>query len=172
MIFLLAFALVQQTQPQTLLPPSPVARLVVTPAAPVMHAGDTLRLTAQALDAEGRVVPNAVVRFRAAGGGFEAEVDSLGLVTSGATGTIPVAVVATLPGARPKVELVTVRMVAGPAASIVPSTARVRLAPGQRYRIDARVYSRIGDERTGERVGWSSGAPNVAAIDADGMITA
>ncbi|MGH7696477.1 MAG: Ig-like domain-containing protein, partial [Gemmatimonadaceae bacterium] len=164
---------VQQTQPtQPALPASPVARLVVTPANPVINAGDTLRLSAQALDADGKPVPNAVVRFRAAGGGFEAEVDSLGLVASGATGSVPVAVVATVSGARPKVEMVTVRMVAGPAARVVPSLNEVRLATGQRFRLDARIYSRTGDERTGERVTWTSAEPNVARVDADGMVVA
>jgi hypothetical protein len=162
----------QNPQQATSLPASPVARIAVTPANPVISAGDTLRLMAQALDADGKPVPNAVVRFRAAGGGFEAEVDSLGLVSSGATGTIPVAVVAMMPGVRPKVEMVNIRMVAGPPARVTPSVASVRLAPGQRYRLDARVYSRTGDERSGERVTWSSATPNVATIDADGMVTA
>ena len=171
MLLLFAVAALQQSQAPSL-PPSPVARLVVAPANPVMHAGDTLRLRAQALDAEGRPVPNAVIRFRGAGGVFEAEVDSLGLVVSGATGTIPVAVSATVPGARPKVEIVRVRMVPGPAAKLVPATARVRLAPGQRYRLDARAFSGNGDELSAQRVAWSSAAPNVASVDTDGMVTA
>ena len=50
---------------------SPVARIAVTPANPVVNAGDTLRLTAQALDANGQPVPGAVVRFRAQGGRLE-----------------------------------------------------------------------------------------------------
>jgi len=172
MIGLFLLFSLQPPQQAASLPASPVARIVVTPANPVISAGDTLRLTAQALDADGKPVPNAVVRFRAAGGGFEAAVDSLGLVSSGATGTIPVAVVAMMPGVRPKVEMVNVRMVAGPPARLAPSAASVRLAPGQRYRLDARVYSRTGDERSGERVTWSSTTPNVATIDADGMVTA
>ncbi len=171
MIALLLLFALQQTQPtQASLLPSPVARLVITPANPVMQSGDTLRLTAQALDAAGQPVPNAVVRFRAAGGGFEADVDSLGLVASGATGTVAVAVVAVVAGTRPKIETVNVRMVAGPPARVVPSQARVRLAPGQRYRMDARVYSRTGDERSGERVAWTSAAPKLAQVDADGMV--
>ena len=95
---------------------SPVARITVTPVNPVVSAGDTLRLTAQALDAAGQPVAGAVVRFRAQGGRFEGTVDSLGFVESGATGTIPVAVVATVPGAAPKVSRVHVDMVPGPAA--------------------------------------------------------
>ncbi|MGZ8415217.1 MAG: hypothetical protein ACXW05_21010, partial [Gemmatirosa sp.] len=51
--------------------PSPVARIVVSPADPVVAAMDTLRLTARALDAQGNPVPNVRLRFQAAGGWFE-----------------------------------------------------------------------------------------------------
>ena len=43
-------------------------------------------------------------RFQAQGGRFEGTVDTLGLVESGATGTLPVVAVAIIPGARPKLE--------------------------------------------------------------------
>src|SRR5512132_4412772 len=118
---------------------SPVARIAVSPANPVVNAGDTLRLTAQALDAAGQPVPGAVVRFRAQGGRFEGTVDSLGFVESGATGTIPVAVVATVPGAAPKVSRVDVHMVPGPAAKLELSHTSARLALSQRIRVGAHV---------------------------------
>jgi hypothetical protein len=57
-----------QQQPVAQLPPSPIAKLVVTPAKPVMIAQDTLRLTAQALDAGGRPVDNVRYRFIGSGG--------------------------------------------------------------------------------------------------------
>jgi hypothetical protein len=148
-----------------------VARIVVTPAQPIMNAGDSLRLQAQALDASGRPVPGARVRFMAAGGRFEAEVDSLGLVRSGATGTIPVTIVALVPGARPKSQRVDVKMVAGPAASIVASHATVKLAMGQRLRLTGRAYSKTGDVRADDRVTWRAGGAAVR-VDQDGVVTA
>jgi hypothetical protein len=70
------------------LPPSPIAKLVVTPGKPVMSAQDTLQLSAQALDAGGRPVDNVRYRFVASRGArFEGSVDSTGLVRSGSTGT-------------------------------------------------------------------------------------
>src|SRR4029450_5726336 len=88
-------------------PPPPIAKLVVTPAKPVMIAQDTLRLTAQALDASGRPVENVRYRYIASGGArFEGRVDTTGLVRSGSTGTIPVTVVALVPGTRPVSALV------------------------------------------------------------------
>ncbi|MCC6316869.1 MAG: Ig-like domain-containing protein [Gemmatimonadaceae bacterium] len=148
-----------------------VARIVVSPSKPVVNAGDTLRLTAQALDASGRSIPGVRVRFQAQGARFEGDVDSLGLVTAGATGTLPVAVVALAPGARPKVERIEVRMVPGPAASITPSSASVRMAIGQRLRLGGEVFSRTGDPRPDERVSWRSSAPSIVRVDQDGMLT-
>ena len=122
-----------------------VARLVVTPAKPVMNAGDTLRLSAQAFDSAGRPVAGVRLRFQASGGQFEAEVDSTGLVRSGATGTIPVAVTAVVAGERPVVARVDVRIVPGPAARVEPSQTRLRLALGQEFRLTAKAFSISGD---------------------------
>ncbi|HEX4935762.1 MAG TPA: Ig-like domain-containing protein [Gemmatimonadaceae bacterium] len=148
-----------------------VARIVVSPAKPTMVAGDTLRLSAQALDAAGKPVPGVRIRFQAQGGRFEGTVDTLGLVESGATGTLPVVAVAIIPGARPKVERFEVRMVAGPAASITPSHALLKLALGQRLRLGGQVFSKTNDLRAGDRIAWASSAPNVARVDQDGMVT-
>jgi hypothetical protein len=151
-------------------PVTQVARIAVTPTPPVMVAGDTLRLHAQALDTNGRPVPGVRILFNSAGGFFEAAVDSTGLVTSGATGTIPVMVTAVLPGVRPTSQRVDVKMVAGPAASIVPSHTTVKLAPGQRLRLTGQVFSATGDLRGDDRVVWRSSAPTIVRVDADGMI--
>ena len=70
------------------LPPSPIAKLVVSPAKPTMTARDTLQLSAQALDASGRPVPDVRYRYIGSGGArFEGRVDTTGLVRSGSTGT-------------------------------------------------------------------------------------
>lgn len=87
-----------------------VARIVVSPANPTVVAGDTLRLSAQAFDASGKVLEGVRIRFQAQGGRFEGTVDSLGLVESGATGTLPVVAFALVPGVRPRVERFEVRM--------------------------------------------------------------
>src|SRR5690349_16134124 len=85
---LLATLQLPPQQPPADAPASPIARIVVTPATPVVQARDTIRLSAQALDAQGRPVPDATIRFVAAGGSFEGRVDADGLVRSGSTGTI------------------------------------------------------------------------------------
>src|SRR4051794_18349727 len=137
-IFAVAFLLQQPTQ-------SAIARIAVTPAAPTVVAGDTLRLRAQALDAAGRPVPGANIMFQPAGGAFEARVDSAGLVSSGAVGTLPVVISAFIPGGKPVIERVNVRMVPGPAARIDVSPNVQRMLAGQRLRLEASVFSRAGD---------------------------
>ncbi len=143
--------------------------IVVTPSALTVIAGDSLRLRAQLIDASGAVVPNATIMFRPAGAPFEATVDSTGLVRSGATGTLPVAAVAIVPGRAPVVHRFEVAMVPGPAARIEISPKPARLLPGQRLQLGAGVYSRTGDMRS-DRVQWTSSTPSVIRINAEGVV--
>jgi hypothetical protein len=145
-------------------------RLVVTPAIRTVVAGETLQLSAQLLDAKGAPVPNAKITFRLAGAPFEGNVDSTGLVSSGATGTLPVAAIALVTGEKPIVQRFEVTMVAGPAARIEVSPKPTRLLVGQRLHLDASVFSKAGDPRT-DRVQWSSSSPSVK-VGADGAVQA
>ncbi|MGQ0643562.1 MAG: LVIVD repeat-containing protein [Gemmatimonadaceae bacterium] len=147
-------------------------RIVVTPANPVVTAGDTLRLNAHVVDASGKTVDGMRVRFQQQGARFEAFVDSTGLVVGGVTGVVPVAMVAVVPGQRPIAQRVDVKIVPGPAAVVEPSPGTAKLAVGQRLRFGATVKSKTGDVRTGDAVTWKSSAPNVVRIDNDGMATA
>jgi hypothetical protein len=164
-------AVLQQPTPQQEGAASPIARVEVTPANPTVTAQDTLRLRARALDAAGRPVPNASFRFVAAGGRFEGAVDADGLVRSGSTGVLPVTVVATVPGARPVLERVEVRMVPGPAARVDVHAPVSRMVVGQRARVSGTAFSAAGDRRD-EQPRWGSSNPNVAAVTADGSVTA
>ncbi len=170
----LAFAALQvpTTDPQAGTAPSPIARVVVTPAKPVMTARDTLQLSAQALDASGRPVPNVRYRYIGSGGArFEGRVDSTGLVRSGSTGTIPVTVMAMVPGTRPVTHVVEVKMVAGPAARVDINAAPAKLVVGQQVVLTGTSYSAAGDQRE-DKLAWRSSAPNVARVSADGRLTA
>jgi hypothetical protein len=153
-------------------PNASAMRIVVAPANPVVTAGDTLRLNAHVVDATGKAVEGVRVRFQQQGARFEAFVDSAGLVVGGVTGTVPVAISAVVPGQRPIVQRVDVKIVPGPAARVEPSQTSAKLALGQRVRFGASVKSKDGDVRTGDVVTWKSSAPNVVRIDNDGMATA
>ncbi|MGQ0649789.1 MAG: Ig-like domain-containing protein [Gemmatimonadaceae bacterium] len=166
----LALALLAVAQPLAAQQPTG-PRLVVTPTNPRMAARDTLRLTAKLVDSAGQPVPNARIRFFTASTGFEGSVDSLGLVTSGAVGKIPVAVSALIPGTRPITTRVEVVMVPGPAATVTVSPRPTRMLAGQRLQFSANARSADGDSAT-ERITWRSSAPNVIRIDDRGLATA
>jgi hypothetical protein len=168
---LLVAALLQQAPQLQELPPSPIRSVVVTPAEPTVVAQDTLRLSAQAFDAAGAPIPGARIRFVAAGGRFEGIVDETGLVVSGATGTLPVSVIASVPGTAPFIQRVEVAMVPGPSARIELDRPIERLVVGQRVRMDGRTFSVHGDP-TQDRLAWRSSAPGVARVRADGTIEA
>ncbi len=154
------------------LAPSPIAKVAVAPGTRLtLTAGDSLRLRPQALDSAGKPVENVTFRFFSQGGRFEGSVDSTGLVQSGSTGTIAVAVVASVPNTRPVIERVEVKMVAGPAATIRVAPAVQKLVAGQRLRLVATPYSAGGDERA-DRVQWKSSAPAVARVSEDGVVSA
>ncbi|MEX0907761.1 MAG: Ig-like domain-containing protein [Gemmatimonadota bacterium] len=168
---ILMAALLQVPTQQAQLPPSPIARVVVSPAELTMTAQDTMRLTARALDASGAPVAGALIRFVGAGARFEGTVREDGLITSGATGTLPVTVVASVPGTEPVIERVEVKMVPGPASSIVIERAREKLIAGQNVHLGATSYSMHGDERD-DRISWRSSAPGVVRVSDTGLISA
>jgi hypothetical protein len=168
---LLALALIQVPQVPAQLPASPIARVVVIPAEPSVDAQDTLRLRAVAEDAQGNAIPGAIIRFVSAGGRFESMVAEDGLFTSGATGTVPVSVVATVPGTRPVVRTFEVAMVPAPADRVEFLRVVDTLLVGQRTIVEARSLSRHGDARQ-DRIAWLSSAPGVVRVDADGVMTA
>jgi hypothetical protein len=146
-------------------------RLVVTPAAPVVVAGDSLRLTAQLVDAAGQPVPNARITFQDAGSIYQGGIDSTGLVIAPSVGVLPVAVVAVLPGQRPVVRRMEVRVVAGRAARITVEPRVTRLLAGQRLRLETSAVSARNDPAT-DKLTFTSSAPNVVRVTEDGTLIA
>ena len=161
---------VQAPAPNTL-PASPVARILVKPTNRSVTAGDSVRLTAEALDASGRPIPNAIIRFVAAGGEGQAAIDSTGMLIASSIGKMPINVVALVAGARPKYEPVEIRIVPGPAVRVDVQTAVGKIVAGQQLRLAAIPFSKVND-RSHDVVKWTSSAPAIARIDADGMLTA
>jgi hypothetical protein len=146
-------------------------RLVVTPSTRTIVAGDSMRFSAQLLDAAGQGVPGARIVFRNAGGFFEGAVDSTGLLRAGSVGTMPITAIAILPGAKPVVERFEVAMVPGPAARVAVAPRPARLAVGQRVRLSATVFSK-SDDRRNDRVQWTSDKPAIVRVSSDGLVQA
>jgi hypothetical protein len=152
-------------------PPPQVGRLVVYPPDLTMVAGDTMRLHVEAYDQSGNRIENATFRFQPIGAYFEGSVDQNGLVTSGATGTLPVGMYVTVPGAQPMPVRLDVQMVAGPAVRVEITPPVARLAVGQRIKLDAESFSALGDRRS-DVIAWRSEAPEIASVDAQGRVRA
>ncbi|MEO6444744.1 MAG: Ig-like domain-containing protein [Gemmatimonadaceae bacterium] len=151
---------------------STIAKIVISPNTREVQAGDTVRFTAQALDAAGAPVPGARIRFNSIGG-EGGEIDTMGVLIAGSTGVLPVGVVALVPGQRPMVERFEVRLVPGPATRVSVSPRLTTLVVGQRIPLNARSFSKAGDERTKrDNITWTSGAPAAARVSADGIVTA
>jgi len=166
---LLATVVLQVQQPQQGLPPSPIQRIVITPSPATMVAQDTLRLRAQALDANGREVADVVFRYLPSSGArFEGTVTQDGLVRSGATGTLPVTVSATLPGVAPVIERIEVVMVPAAPGRIEIVQPVTRLLVGQQARLHAKVYSIHGEPRS-DAVVWRTNSAGATVVD--GVVT-
>jgi len=145
--------------------------LRILPADLTLTPGDSLRLQGVLLGSDGAEIPGIEIRFQPAGGFFEGQVRPDGTVLAGATGTIPVAVVAVREGAPPVVEVANVRVVPGPAARVELSHAPARMVRGQTLRLTARIFSAQDDARD-DAVVWRSSDPEVLHVSAMGVVNA
>jgi len=163
------FAALTLLQQGTQSPPT-IDRILVTPTTREVQAGDSIQLTARAIDAQGNPIPGAHITFRMAGG-EGGEVDNTGKLVAGSTGVLNVSVVALIPGQRPKIERLEYRLVPGPASRIDTWPVVRTLVAGQRMLFNAKSWSKAGDERKGDVFTWSSPSPAVKVAN-DGLITA
>lgn len=151
----------------------PIARVDVKPAEFALQVGDTVRLRAIAYDSAGGPIPEAIVHWFTAGGRFEGSVDSTGLVSAGATGTLNVAAVATVPGRAVKstVGFARITVLPLPPVTIVVTPTPERMLVGTSLVLEAVPYAANGDRRY-DRVTWKSTRAGVVEVSARGRVTA
>ena len=157
-------------QDSTAAAPTPVARVVLGTPTVSLAVGDSIRLEARALDAAGRPIPEAKIVFHSVGPA-QAAVGDDGWVRAGSVGDVPMLATAIIPGTKPYIERLSVRVVPGPARRVEIDAVPARLVPRQRIQLAARVLSADGDAR-GDAVTWTSSAPAVARVSRDGMLEA
>jgi hypothetical protein len=145
--------------------------LVITPATRSVVAGDSVQFGAQLVDESGKPVPDARVTWRSAGFPFEGRIDSTGKFVAGAVGTLPIAVIGIVPGAKPIVQRLEIAMVPGPAALVEVAPRPTRLAIGQRVYLTATAFSKAHDRRP-DRVTFASDKPGVVRASSDGALQA
>ena len=104
---------VTAAQDTTAAAPTPVARVVLATPRTTVVVNDSVRLQARALDANGRPLPEAKIVFKSVGPA-QAQVEEDGLVRAGSVGDVPLIATAIVPGTKPYIEHLSVRVVPGP----------------------------------------------------------
>jgi hypothetical protein len=148
----------------------PVAKVEVTPPAAEIQIGQTIRLSARALGADGQPVKGAVFEWFVASD--VGRVDSTGLVTGGYSGYARVAAVATIPGQQgQKLDFAVVHVLPESPARIDVVPAPTRVVAGTRLTLSATPYSKHNDRRA-DLVSFTSSNPRVATVTPDGRLHA
>lgn len=166
---LLALCQAPTSTPPPAEPGPPIARVEVTPASAELEVGQTLQLSAQALDSLGRPIPEAEINWFSGGG--EGDVDSTGLVTAGYQGYIRVFAVAAVRGTRPVFGQATIRVRPLPAARVELGPLLTRVLVGTRLTLHGVAYS-AQDDRRDDPVVFTSNNPRVATVTPDGRLHA
>src|SRR6266550_4583716 len=165
----LLLALLQQPAAPTL-PPSPVVKVEITPAGGELQIGQTLQLSARALDASGQPVPNARIYWFV--GSDNGEVDSTGLVTAGYAGPLRVGAVAAVMGSQgQQIGFAVYRILPEPPARVEVTPAPSKLVAGTRLTLNGTAYSAHDDVRH-DPVTFTSSNPRVASVSTEGVLRA
>ncbi|MCY3698541.1 MAG: Ig-like domain-containing protein [Gemmatimonadetes bacterium] len=144
-----------------------VGSVAVSPPAAEIALGDTLRLAAEAMDANGHPVENAAFSW-ASSDETVATVDADGLVTGVAAGDA--AITATSDGATGRAALTVLAPVPAEIA-VTPETVAF-MALGETAQLAAEVLDQFGRRMEAATVSWTSADTAVATVDADGLVTA
>jgi uncharacterized protein YjdB len=146
--------------------PRPATAVILSPNAPRLQVGDTVRLATQVTDAAGAVLAGRRVDF-ASSDSTVARVNAAGLVTGAGEGAATIT--ATSDGAR---GTATVSVTAAAVATIdlLPPSASVTVGDTLRLRATARDAG--GNALADRPITWTSGAPGVASVSTDGKLTA
>ena len=149
----------------TVVVPAPAA-IAITPDTVALTAlGQTAQLTAEVRDQIGRVMEDEPVAWTS-GDTVVATVDSTGLVTAAANGTVTVTAMA---GEASGTASVTVTQSVA-AVAVTPSADTI--APGHTLRLTAEAADANGHVIAGAEFAWASGDTAVAVVDATGLVRA
>ena len=138
--------------------------VAVTPAADTLLAGDTLRLVAEAFDAEGHPVPDAAFDWSSSDESVAA-VDSAGLVRALMAGEAEITARVGEASGKARVS------VREEAASVAVSPETAAIGPGDTLRLVAKAFDAEGQPVPGAAFDWSSSDPALARVDETGLVT-
>ena len=140
-----------------------VSAVAVAPGAEALVAGDTLRLTATATDANGHPVAGAEFSW-ASSDSAVAAVDSTGLVTAAGAGETTVTATSGTVSASTSVTVMQT------ASTVAISPARATLLVGDTLRLTATATDANGHPVAGAEFSWASSDSVVAAVDSFGLV--
>jgi uncharacterized protein YjdB len=146
--------------------PIPVASVTPSLTQLSIYVGQTVQLGVTLKDVTGGTLTGRSISWTSATP-LVATITAQGLVTAVAPGTA--SIVATAEG-KTTTATVTVALVPVQTVSITPASGRIYT--GQTLQLSASAKDSAGNTLTGRTVLWSSGAPSVAAISAQGLLTA
>ena len=145
---------------------SPDSVAVLPAEATIAALGDTLRLAAEAFDANGRAVAGAEFSWESSDDAV-ATVDGSGLVTAAGNGTVTITASA---GGASGAAVVTV-MQSPDSVAVLPAEATIA-ALGDTLRLAAEAFDANGRAVAGAEFSWESSDDAVATVDGSGLVTA
>ena len=143
------------------------AEILVSPDAPTLFSlGDTLRLSAEALDARKNPISGASFAWSSRDESV-ATVDSAGLVTAVRSGSVEVS--ATTDEAAGSADITVAQL--GVEVRMTPSEVTLS-ETGDTVRLSAEALDANGHVVSDASYSWSSTSPSVATVDTTGLVTA
>lgn len=146
--------------------PGEVSRVVVTPrTVTILAFGDTIHLTARAIDAVGRTIEGVSFSWESSAGQI-ASVDQSGVVTSHRNG--PTTIIARTDDVSGDAQITVVQT--SDSVSVTPA-AFVLTGPGATRQLTAEGWDANGNRVADAIFDWNSSNPSVADVDATGLVT-
>lgn len=148
--------------------PAPVARVVIKPSNLTVAIGASLPLTAKAFDAAGHELHGRAITWMSSDASI-ADVDDSGKVAGRRVGVAIVTATVENKVAEATLAVVVPRV---PVDSIRVSPAPVVLDVGRTRQLTAFVFDAEGNRLTDRVVTWTTDAPLVAGVSANGLVSA
>ena len=146
---------------------APVVSVEVTPASANLLVGETVQLTATALNAEGEALPGRTATWTTDASSV-ATVSATGLVQAQGEGTATIT--ATIDG-KSGTSTITVTLSTVPVASVDVTPTSATVSVGNTVQLTAVPRDAAGQPLSGRTVTWSTSASTVATVSSTGVVT-
>lgn len=146
---------------------APVVSVEVTPASANLVVGETVQLTATALNAEGEALPGRTATWTTDASSV-ATVSATGLVQAQGEGSATIT--ATIEG-KSGTSAITVTLSTVPVASVDVTPTSATVSVGNTVQLTATARDAGGQPLTGRTFTWTTSAPSVATVSSTGLVT-